>query len=381
MANTVFWLFRPRKFPNDANVFMEKVKVFHSTIKPYLLNSVIPRVSKKVFDNLATYKLNDHHVKLPFIDLLNSNAAASLKVHDEISSAIDNHETDDSFIAWLKFDLEKNIFDNPTFRLQSVSHAGNIHVSISTYFQTLSSSDKVYYSLINNYPYKDISKASALSYNCGVVVHNWIDSIKKILSDKSFSHYSASIGCSVLTVIQKDNDYRYLIITNSNLKNSMEDKHVIPSFMFQPVSSSPDEQKCELDLQLSVLREFGEELLNIEELARADLVDVLMDEIGKNAYLDYIKTMLAEGAADLIITGLVLDIFRMRPEITLLLIIREDEFLKIIEKNWESKKIDSFSLFDEESYLNLLRDNDCPLCAPGIASLIKGRSKALELLQ
>ena len=377
VANYFFWLMPPKKFSSETTLFVEKSKLFHRNIKPYLLNTVIPRISKSVDNSLAIYTYNNNKIKLPYIDLT-SSSDIPIDVSSEISTTKDNNKIDDHFISWLRFDLNKTIYDNPTFRLQSISHNNKVTVSISSYFQTLSNSDRHYYNLINNYPLK-WSKLKALYYNSGFTTRQWIRSLESIIRNKDFSSYSASIGCSVLTVLKDKDKYKYLVKVNSSEKNSMSDKHVIPSFMFQPVSSNHKDQALELKLKISVLREYGEELLNIDELMKAPLVNGLLSEIKNNKYLDEINTMLAVEQADLLITGFILDIFRLRPEFTLLLIIRDEKYIDKIQTNWEVESMEAIDLEDDNKYFELLTDNEQPLCASGLAALINGRNKAIDI--
>lgn len=213
---------------------------------------------------------------------------------------------------------------------------------------------------------------------------NWIESLKLVSDSKTFSHYCASIGCSVLTVVKStDGEYKYLLKTNSDKKNSTVDRHVIPSFMFQPVSNRISEQERELDLELSVIKEYGEELLGMDELESAETIDVLIQKISSNKYSNKLYSLIKNKKAHLEITGFVLDIYRLRPEITFVLVIHDVEFSKNIETNWEAqrKSLEMVKLFDKDAYNEILLSMDNPLCSPAMAALINGRDKAISLLQ
>lgn len=95
------------------------------------------------------------------------------------------------------------------------------------------------------------------------------------------------------------------------------------------------------------------------------------------------KEQLKTGKATLEVTGLVLDVFRMRPEITFLLILNDDAYSKNIKTNWETeaKSLEQYCLEDDNSYYELISDIETPLCPPGLAALVNGRNQAIKKLK
>jgi hypothetical protein len=153
--------------------------------------------------------------------------------------------------------------------------------------------------------------------------------------------------------------------------------------MLQPISSRPREQERELDFSLNVLREYGEELLGLEELENSETADVLIKHIESNKYLRKLRKQIEDGDALLEVTGLVLDVFRLRPEVTFLLVLKDDCYAKNLKTNWEAqaKSLDLIELNDESAFYDLIEDMNNPLCAPGLAALINGRERAIKYLK
>jgi hypothetical protein len=127
-------------------------------------------------------------------------------------------------------------------------------------------------------------------------------------------------------------------------------------------------------------KEFGEELLNLKDLESASMVDAMIGIIEDNKELKRLSELLENGKAFFNVTGMILDIYKLRPEITAVLVITDNEFSKKIRNIWESKRIDLIKLNDENAYNHLLTSKDYPLCPPGLAALIKGRAIATKII-
>jgi hypothetical protein len=94
--------------------------------------------------------------------------------------------------------------------------------------------------------------------------------------------------------------------------------HVIPSFMFQPVHGYRDEEFC---VRHNIRREFYEELFGAT--APDDAVYNWFEAREPVRYLD---ELLARGDAEIWLTGLTVDLRKMRPEICALLRIKTPEW-------------------------------------------------------
>lgn len=379
ISSFIFSAYSAEKITASKESFEERARLFYSSISPFLIKSVLPVLAPRVSDKLYKFTHDSRVVICPFI-LFSSGTDLTISNHLQ-TNGVNFHEND-NFISWLRDKLGKQLTNDPTFTLNSISTQNKLSVSIGNYYSTLSTSDFHYFNLIRYFPVKS-KIGTYFAYRHSKYVKGWIESLKLVSESKSFSHYCASIGCSVLTVMKSvDGQYKYLLKSNSAEKNSAHDRHVIPSFMFQPISTRIYEQERELDLELSVIREYGEELLGIDELESAETVDALMNHISKNKLLNEFSSLLKSKQIHLEITGLVLDIYRLRPEITFLLIIHDDKFSRNIKTNWETKKksLDMVSLHDDDAYHKIIDSQKEPLCPPGLAALINGRNRAIRFL-
>lgn len=379
LANLISSALNQEKRTSAKDAFEERSRVFHNEISPYLLKEVLPKFSPQLSDKLEKITINGRLHRLPYISLLDGEM---IKLSKNLTTEIPDTVKDSKLIDWLKYKLGKRIENNPTFSLQSISSNGELTIGMSDYVSTLSTSDAHYFNLIRYFP---LSKKSwfFFSYRNNKYTTKWLKSLKKVGLENSFRHYHASVGCSVLTVIpNSDGDYKYLIKNNSKKKgSSVSDKHVIPSFMMQPVSRVAIEQEKELDFEINILREFGEELLDVSELENMATYDALKLFIDDDKILNNLQNGIKNGDVVLMPTGLCLDIFRLRPEVTFLLIIKDKDVYARLKTNWEAEgSFDPLDLNDEEAYNKLITDENYPLCSPGLAALINGRGKAVTLI-
>lgn len=383
IANAISVVYGVEKETRTKAAFEKRSQLFHSEIAPYLLENVLPDRFRAVSKKLARIKTPEGLKTLPYIPL-NVDGNISLSKHLAIDKRDKVKDQDPKLLDWLTKELGKRITDNPTFAIQSINSSGEISAGISNYFSTISTCDKHYLDLIRYFPLQD-KMGSHFAYRHKKQTNKWLESLNKIVTRNSFRHYHASIGCSVLTVMKSsDGLYKYPIKLNSKEKGSgASDRHVLPSFMLQPISNSHMlEQQRELNFTVSVLREYGEELLGVPELETAETADVMFEYISSNPILSKLQKQLQTGEAKLIVTGLVLDIFRLRPEVTFLLILNDDIYSKKLKTNWETeaRSLEMFELHDTSAFWNLICDTHEPLCAPGLAALINGRQKAIEYL-
>lgn len=367
--------------------FESKVSVFHTNIAPYLIDVVLGAKHPDVYSKLYVIEGRSGLIHYPFFNIVNNE---DFYLSDKISKKKVEYKYDEVFIKWMKETLGKKVENNPTFVFDGLTSDNKINVTVGDYFSTISTSDASYFALINEFPINSIDSID--NFTKSRVVENWVAALKMVIFNYDFSFYCASIGCSVLTVIKNtDGIYQYFVKKNSKSKGSgILDKHVFPSYMFQPVSEKLSNQERELSLELSVVREYGEEILGLDDLENANTYDCMLGAIEGNSLLNNLYRVLVkkEKSDDLpkvalFKTGLVFDIFRMRPEITLVLVIDDSNYSKNIKMNWESEgqRFQEIDLFDEEAYINLVSDRESPLCPPGAAALIYGRQKALEYLK
>ncbi len=308
IANLIFDLYKIQQKTRKKTSFYNRSELFNSTIAPYLINTVLPKKNPEIASKLKKIKIqDDSFLTLPYIQLYEKD---SIKLSRNLLTESRTNIKDDKFISWLKNDLEKTIENKPTFAIGGIDASQTIILCISDYESSISTSDKHYYNLIRYFPIK-AKRGEYFSYRNNSYTRKWISSLNKLILKKSFNHYHASIGCSVLTVLKSsDKQYKYLISESSKKKGSASiERHVIPSSMFQPVSNTFEEQQREVDFKINILREYGEEILGMKELEDVEIADTLFNYIDKNPLLKRLQKQLSTGEAKLIQTGMCLDIF------------------------------------------------------------------------
>ncbi len=133
---------------------------------------------------------------------------------------------------------------------------------------------------------------------------------------------SAIVGVAVLTVFAAANGYQAIVIQRArNLGVGAGLFHVFPAFVFQPSGPSAFFQ-AEWSLHHQVLREFGEELFAMPEYANWENADYFYDY----PPVKELRQMLASGNAALYLTGIAMNLFTLRPEITSLLLIHDPDW-------------------------------------------------------
>jgi len=350
-----------------------------------IIDKVLCKTSPTLYDKLIKVDVDGKSYKIPAISIREfNNQEVDETIDATLSQMNDSHEVDTELIHFLTNELKRKVDNKPTYRLIH-AESEKLKIGISSYFQTMSTSDVHYFNFIRELPLQN-GDIDWNEYQRKGFFQIWNQRINEILNH-NFTNYSASIGCAVLTIIkQKDGTYLFFAKENSTEKNGGLDGHVSPSFMYQPSSENVAFEKQEMSLSNQIIREFGEELLNMKELQplyNKKLQHILNEYRNgkKSEKLRQLNTLLhtPESGVKLYITGLVLDVFRLRPEITCLLLIENEEFLSNlkIRGNWEAKgkKITLYELTEYKNFLE--RDSSVPdLCAPGMAALINGMEYA-----
>jgi len=378
-----------------ANEYYEANQRFNLHIDDVI--ELFGKHAKFVYDKLiiATVGGIDHKIPVIRLPILLPDIPQNLFPID-LDTQKDTSSLDDDLLRFRKEELGQKITDNPTFRLTALQQ-DKLVIGLSTYFKTLSTSDIHYNKFIANMPSANSiqnNKELAFEHYASLpFFKNWLQQIEKIICHQQFSGYTASIGCSVLTLFKTtENHYCFYAVHNSSEKNGGLDGHVIPSFMYQPITSNIAYANKELDIKEQVLREFGEEILGIEDLESPNagtlkrILKKATSRISSNQQktpsemqLEELNKLFEMQKANLYVTGIVLDVFRLRPEVTLLLFIDDPEYMSDIEPkgSWETKnkKVNKYNINQYENFLK--RDTSVPdLCVPGMAALINGMEYA-----
>lgn len=133
---------------------------------------------------------------------------------------------------------------------------------------------------------------------------------------------SAVIGGATLTVFNHSGQYLAILGRRANTVGIDAGRyHVLPAFVFQPLVMHPGEWS----LKHQVCREFGEELFGMPEY------DTWNSPDGVQYFYEYpavkdLLTMLANGGAELHLTGIAWNPLTLRPEICVLLLIHDADW-------------------------------------------------------
>jgi len=320
----------------------------------------------------------------PAINLLPDNNSSELSISG-ISSLIEStNQVSSDFLNAVKL-VMPNITNNATFAIDQLDLDKNeITCRLSSYFKALYSCDRFQYQITTQYPGNN---GELESYKKKVFLDEWSDHLKEIVLKNNYSSLDASIGCSCLFVYKTNVGYEYFIGHKSDSANGLRDMHVIPSFMFQPVSKNKLKYKNELSIKNQVLRELGEEVFGYEEYEGNKHSSHIYGEILADPVIKHLEEMVSKGKAEFIVTGLWLDLYRLRPEITTLFIIHDPEWFSssfsINTKigNWEVEKGGLIDVdVENNSYHSILNGEIGFMCSPGLAALITGMNKMKTLI-
>ena len=357
----------------SPTLFEKKVASFNAFGQHYLIHHVLKQQHPNIFQQL--HGLSDPQYSSMVSPTLSLTPKERISVIRKIDAISAPFTYDSSLLNWLKFTLNKQIKNNPTFVLRSIFKDGSIQVGLGDYESTLSTSDKHYFNLVRCCPTEHSDKALE-HYAQQPTVKAWAEQLERVALHHDFSHYCASMGCSVVTIINTQPEgYQCVMQQNAPSKASgVRDYHVAPSFMFQPTGAEPNDYIDELDVSLGVIREYGEEVLGLDELENAGSVRDLKKQINDSALLNKLQQDIESGASTLISTGLVLDIFRLRPELTYLLVIDDPQYAETLKGNWESEKLVRIDASSSAAINAFLYENKARIAPPAIAALIKAQA-------
>ena len=347
------------------------------------LKSYLGEDFARIESRLLTEVVGSQNLTFPVADLLNTNHPFSINQKVELSSQSQT-EVPQAFIDAVK-SFMPDIQDNQTFTLQSIdSDKGQITCNLSSYFKTLLSCDRWYYEMVSRYSPDQSSQELYLKSD---FLSLWAEQLKQNILDNTFVA-DQSIGGSCLCVYKTEDGYEYLLGHKAIGANGFNDMHVLPSFMFQPLTKNPLKFGKELSVRSKVLQELAEEVFKYEEF-EADGHDKFLqkqiNDLPENAEL---LKLLKTGRAEFKITGLWLDIYRLRPEITSILIVNDESwFSKFFTPetkigNWEINPGGVFDFsYNKSNYENILLGHAGNLCPPGAAAFIAGNRYLKETTQ
>ena len=130
---------------------------------------------------------------------------------------------------------------------------------------------------------------------------------------------SAAIGIGVLTVFNDGETYRAILARRSETTAFDSNMfHVLPAMMFEPTTADFADPR-EWSLKHQIMRELLEELFGMPEERNPRRWDYFYD----HPALRYLQSLLDGGKAQLLATGLIINLLTLRPEFSALLLIHD----------------------------------------------------------
>ena len=265
-------------------------------------------------------------------------------IHLELKNAQLPYATRNAtFADRLRDELGRRVDNNTTFRLMRVeSNTPSLRLSFSLgrYADYLNSSEALTWELAlaarkfvgAGRTFEPRSVAESLA---GVLP------LRAQLDPFDFMNRSAAAGISTLTILAHSDHSRDVFLTHLRGTRQAEGSgtlHVVPAGMFQPLNQDNAFAATEFSLRRNVLREFGEELLDKEELIQ-EQGSVNPDQpFTEDSDLRALKDLFDTGGADLRFLGIGLDPVTLKPEILTLLIVDDDRRERLgirYRSNWE----------------------------------------------
>ena len=163
---------------------------------------------------------------------------------------------------------------------------------------------------------RDVVESGLLRAPARSTFHRYVaPSDALIIGDKR----SAAIGIGALTVFNDGETYR-AILARRSLATAFDSNmfHVLPAMMFGPTTAK-FANPLEWSVKHQILREVLEELFGLPEVTDPKRWDFFYD----HPALRYLLSLLESGKAQLCLTGLILNLLTLRPEISTLLLIND----------------------------------------------------------
>lgn len=367
--------YKERLLPDFLNVHVESLTNF-------LGESAQQSIVSKMFT--INNPLNRQQHVYPAIDLLPDDLALELS---DTLSFLDSNDPPEDYIAAVK-KTKPVIFNAPTFALQSLSlQTGEMKCAVSDYFKNLYHCDKHFYNIVGGFP--GLNSATLSDYVNSTNMEDWAQRLKNIVVDNDFSQGEYSLGSACLFIYNtEERGYQALLAKMAKKANGFNDTHVIPASMFQPVLNNPFDYDRELNFKDQVIREVAEEIFGYPERTNSHPNNYLTELYAHPEIAD-LEALFESKQAEFHVTGLCLDMFRLRPEILSTIIIHDAswarEHFPAYKQlgNWETTKdgLMAITLCDDQFYEICASSRTKPLCAPGIASFIKGYSKFKDVME
>ncbi|RLA41299.1 MAG: hypothetical protein DRR42_24820, partial [Gammaproteobacteria bacterium] len=288
--------------------------------------------------SLMTRTLDSGDLTIPVCEVSFGDNIELSKIESLVVNRLPNWE-ESKFVQLRNRLSSRSIDDKTLFGLKSIVDNGNgirITGSLTTYGSALATQDAIEWELLT--AFADQIMTNGMDAPFADIRHS-LDKRETIeercsgnMFDGSLEHMGLAISTTV--VFSRDNGRHGVMFGRRSADTAAHPSlfHVIPAGMFQPELGEP---RNEWNVLHNVLKEYGEELYNNAiDRSASDWKYFYRDWHGVAWLLEGLEL----GHCEFQITGLVLNMLNLRPEICSLLLVRNEDWWNrkpTIKTNWE----------------------------------------------
>jgi hypothetical protein len=231
------------------------------------------------------------------------------------------------------------LYGGEVYRMLNINLSNNqlkMECGVSEYFDMLKTCEALQFEL-----FTQIANSDHISIN-DLPLRKTAEEIANNDPTKNGFGRCALVGVSVLTVFKMDTGWGTLIHERSK-EVALDPKllHVIPAATFE---SEYGDRPKEYSVKHLVYREYLEEIFNDEEVRNSDSGKISYNWFYNKPNLKYLRECLDNKNAELILTGIAINLFNLRPEILILLLIKTPEWFKSHEHGDPTKELSKIDL-------------------------------------
>jgi hypothetical protein len=309
-----------RKWYDDRKTLAEK-EGRQSSMLPQVLAALYPNLSRPWSD--VTYP--SAVWRAPACQISNPESVLGLLTDTPLTLDSGLTRAGQKYVEHLQLH-GRTLKNDPTYALTELTAGEQIKLgcTVGYYFDALMTSDILEWELLTL-----LGSRKGESDPRHVIDHLKCRGCVHRLSDRPVFRpvgRSAAIAISTVVLFRRPEGFAVLLQHRSSKGVAVHKDlwHVAPSFMFQPVVR---ETVKEYSVIHNVFREYLEELFKVEEATDPPSV-ISHDYFYGNPNLEYLRSLLANGDAQLLLTGVTVNLLNLRPEICTLLYVESPEWYR-----------------------------------------------------